>query len=130
MDGNGGKRLGRREGLVLACLWELGEATADEVSDRLVAVGALPRSEVSTTLVDLRRRGLLSSTRRDYRSVYRAAVQRDQVAIRWGSGIIARLVASAALGLVSRLLGPDQVRGGEVEGLQRLVCAAGSRGVQ
>lgn len=118
------EQLNWRERQVLDALLELGEASAQEVLDRLPEPPSY--SAVRALLAKLERKGLARHSERGMRYVYAPAVSRDGVR----DSAVARLVrvffegsaAAAVAGMVE--LSADSLSERDLEELERAVAAA------
>jgi predicted transcriptional regulator len=98
--------MNRREVRVIECLSELGEASARQVTERLAGRKPLVHWRVQATLVDLRRRGLLSVRRQGYATVYRPLVGPGELPGCSVAGLLLRLLMRSALSLLSSFVPP------------------------
>lgn len=111
--------LGRREREVLTVVWELGQASVQQVSERLNA--GLAYTTVMTTLDRLFRKGLLRREKRQRAFVYAAAVTARDLEERRAADLVRRFFDESAMQpevLVSCLI--DAVHGYDAELLDRL----------
>jgi predicted transcriptional regulator len=103
-------------------LWEGGEGTVADVSDRLAAEGrALATTTVSTVLRRLEAQGWVAHRERGRQFIYRAAVSRDDAT----GGMLDRLRQALFGGdvpaMVSQLLDAGDLRKRDLEALRALI---------
>lgn len=103
---------------IMSCLWQHGEGTAQQVAERLAMGRRRPIRGVHVRMVRLLRRGLLTTRRERYTTVYSATVTREQVR-RWlFLEIAASLAERIGAGLLSGMVETGHLDAGELQVLR------------
>jgi predicted transcriptional regulator len=112
---------------ILQVLWERGEATTQEVWERVVEQRPLALTTVATLLARLERKRVLAHRRRGRQNVYRATVTRAEVRRSKVRELTENLFDGDAAALMSHLVRADRVDADELERMRVLIEEAGSR---
>jgi predicted transcriptional regulator len=111
-----GNRLGDLQLAILQVLWDLGEATAQDVAERL-ADRALAFTTFATMLRKMEARGLISHRSEGRQFVYRPLLREDEVRRSMVSDLTERLFAGDPTALVTHLLREEEIDPGELHAL-------------
>jgi len=108
---------------VLGTLWEEGEATVNEVRERLEAGSgrSLARTTVATLLSRLEDRGVLAHREDGREFIYRALISEDEVLVARVDVLAESLFGGDLPALVSRLLDVGGLRRSELDRVRRLI---------
>ena len=109
--------LTEREAQIMSILWELGEASADEVRERLP--DDLHDSTVRTLLRVLTTKGYVRANRKSRPAVYRAVVPQSSVQEKAARGLLQRFFGGSAEALVLRLLEDEQLTSEQLDQLKK-----------
>lgn len=109
-------------------IWKRGEATADEVRSDLGPKRDLKESTVRTILRRLEDKGHLKHATRGRTFVYRAAEQRENLAMRAVRQIIDRFCAGSAQQLVAGMVAGDLIDPAELRALAARIESARAKG--
>ena len=100
-------RLGQRESEIMAVLWELGEASAEDVRKALPV--ELHDSTVRTLLKGLEAKGFISHSVRERRFIYESLVPREEVQGHAVRTLLQRFFDNSGKALLLRLVEEHQV---------------------
>lgn len=114
-------RLTPLEAVVMHCVWDLGEATARQVKERLDGQRRLAYTTVQTMMALLRDKGFLGSRRQGRADVYRPLVAREQMGRRGLREVLDLFFAGSAASLVSQLVELDGVTDEEIDAMRQAV---------
>lgn len=115
-------RLGDLEAEVMGALWELGEATVQQVKEALEPSRSLAYTTVMTVLSRLAEKGLLTRRKEGRAYVYSPASSQEMVAGSLLGALIDRLYAGQAGRAIAHLLEADEdVSDEELERLEALI---------
>lgn len=109
---------------ILQVLWECGEATTQEVWERVVERRPLALTTVATLLSRLERKRVLAHRRRGRQNVYRATVTRAEVRRSKVRDLTENLFDGDPAALVSHLVRADDVDASELERIRSLLDEA------
>lgn len=109
--------LTEREAQIMDVVWDLGEATAEQVREALP--GQLHDSTVRTLLRVLVSKGYLTQNPRGKAYVYVAAIDRDKAQKTALHSLLARFFGGSAEDLVLRLIEDRQITPEQIEELRR-----------
>jgi predicted transcriptional regulator len=112
---------------ILQVLWERGEATTQEVWERIVEERPLALTTVATLLSRLERKRVLAHRRQGRQNVYRATVSRAEVRRSKVRELTNNLFDGDAAALVSHLVRADEVGAGQLERMRALLEEAEAR---
>jgi BlaI family penicillinase repressor len=112
-------RLGKRELEIMNVVWDLGEATVQDVCVRLARSSAY--STILTMMRTLEAKGLLSHTVRQRMFVYRPEVPREDVRKSILTGLCDLLFGGSPLLLVNSLLAEKAMTEPELRELDRMM---------
>jgi BlaI family penicillinase repressor len=115
-----------REAQVMDAVWQLGEATAEQV--RAALPEPLHDSSVRTLLRVLGEKGYVHHEARGKAYVYRAAVARQKVQRRALRTILSRFFGGSAEDLVLRLIEDERITAAQLDELRAVAPAARERG--
>jgi predicted transcriptional regulator len=121
-----GLRLGKRELEMLNIVWDLGEATVQDVCDRLARPAAY--STVLTMMRTMESKGVLAHRTEDRTFVYRACVTRQHVQSSMLSSVRDVLFGGSAASLVNSILSYAPMSAVELAELRRVLDEAAVRG--
>ncbi len=108
---------------LLGALWEAGEATVNQVRERLEARRPLARTTVATLLSRLEDKGVVGHREDGREYVYRPLVSEEEV-LRWRVDALAdTLFGGDVATLVSHLLDAGELRRSELDEVRRLIEA-------
>jgi len=106
---------------ILDVLWERGEATTQQVWERMVEQRPLAVTTVATLLSRLERKRVLAHRRQGRQNVYRATVTRAEVRRSKVRELTESLFDGDVAALVSHLVRQDEVDGDELERMRALL---------
>ena len=112
-------RLGRRELEILNIVWDLGEATVQDVCDRLERRAAY--STVLTMMRTLENKGVLDHRTNGRTFVYRARISREQVQSSMLSSVRDVLFNGSIASLMNTMLNQTPMSAQELDELRRLL---------
>jgi predicted transcriptional regulator len=121
-----GLRLGKRELEMLNIVWDLSEATVQDVCDRLKRPAAY--STVLTMMRTMEAKGVLGHRTDDRTFVYHARVSREHVQSSMLSSVRDILFGGSAASLVNSMLSNDPMSDDELDELRRVLDEAAARG--
>ncbi|MFH1571828.1 MAG: BlaI/MecI/CopY family transcriptional regulator [Gemmatimonadota bacterium] len=116
-------RLTPLEARIMDCVWDLGEATARQVKERLAATRPMAYTTVQTMMALLRDKGFLTSRRQGRADVYVPLVDRQAMGRRRLREVMDQFFSGSAAALVSHLVDLDGVGKEEIEAMRRTVGA-------
>jgi BlaI family penicillinase repressor len=105
-----------REAEIMACLWEVGAATAEQIRERLS--GEPHDSTVRTLLRVLATKGHVTADADSRPTVYRPAVKREKMQKRVTSDMLKRFFGGSAEALVLHLLDDERLTAEELKELE------------
>jgi len=106
---------------ILGVLWAEGEATVNDVRDRLAGRRDLARTTVATLLSRLEDRGVVEHREEGREYVYRAALSEEQVLRSRVDALAENLFDGDVSALVSRLLDVGELEPAELDRVRRLI---------
>ncbi len=109
--------LTEREAEVMDAIWQLGQATAEQVRERLA--GSPHDSTVRTLLRILEAKGFVSHEARGKVYIYRAAIERRKAQRQAIHGLLERFFKGSAEDLVLRLIEDEQLTSDQLDNLRR-----------
>lgn len=109
--------LTQRESQIMEILWELGEATSEQVRGRLP--GDPHDSSVRTLLRVLRTKGYVRLDSDTRPTIYRPAVPRSRIQGKAAKSLLQRFFGGSAEALVLRLLEDDQLTSKQLDELKK-----------
>ena len=108
-------RLTEREAEIMDRLWELGQASAEQI--RMTLPDEPHDSTVRTMLRILEEKGFVSHERSGRSFVYRPVIQREKVQQKTLSNVIRRFFSGSPQDLVLRLLEEEQLSAADLQDL-------------
>ena len=99
--------LTERESQIMGILWDLGEATSEQVRERLP--GDPHDSSVRTLLRVLHTKGCVRLNRRKRPTVYRPSISQERVQQKAAQNLLQRFFSGSAESLVLRLIEDEQL---------------------
>ena len=121
MSNNRPQRLTPLESQIMDCVWDLEEATARRVKERLDPTRPLAYTTVQTMMALLRDKGFLTSRRRGRADVYLPLVDREDMGRRRLREVMDLFFSGSAAALVSHLVNLEGVGEEEIEAMRRAV---------
>jgi BlaI family penicillinase repressor len=118
------------EHAILEVLWEQGEATVRDVTDRLAEKRPVAYNTVLTMLGVLRKKELVTFREEGRAFVYRAAVSKDDVRSRALDQLLGQLFDGSPEALALHLLSNHDIDPAALQGLRDKVRAARKEGDQ
>lgn len=115
-------RLTPLEAQIMHCVWDLGEATARQVKDRLRSTRPLAYTTVQTMMALLRDKGFLGSERHGRADVYRPLVDRTGMGRHRLREVMDLFFAGSAAAVVSHLVRLEGIGEEEIEAMRRAVA--------
>jgi predicted transcriptional regulator len=115
------ERLTPLEARIMDCVWDLGEATARQVMERLEAERPMAYTTVQTMLALLRDKGFLTSRREGRADVFIPLVEREAMGRRSLREVMDLFFSGSAAALVSHLVKLEGVSDAEIEAVRRAV---------
>ena len=106
---------------ILRVLWDLGEATTQDVHDALASTRGLAPTTVSTLLSRLEKKGVLAHRRQGRQHVYRALVDEVQVRRSKVRDLTEVLFGGDSAALVSHLVRSDDIDEAELARIRELL---------
>jgi BlaI family penicillinase repressor len=106
---------------ILRLVWQLDDATVQDVCDRLPANRAIAYATVQTLLRRLEKKGYLKHRTRGKAHVFHAAVGSEEVIKRSVSDFLERLFGGDPLPLMQYLAEHGRINAEDVESLKRLI---------
>ena len=114
-------KLGKVQLDIMNLLWDLGEATAKELTDALSTQKPVAHSTVQTMLRTLEAKGAVRHEQRERTFVFIAVWERNELETTSAHDLLTRVFRGSAYGLVSRLLKDENVSKEELERLRQLI---------
>lgn len=114
-------KLGKVQLRIMNVLWELGEATAREITDELNETDAIAHSTVQTLLRGLMDKGAVSHETRGRTFVFRPTVAEDKVRKSATQELLSRVFGGSASDLVSHLLKNEKLSKKELDAIKKLI---------
>lgn len=118
--------LTQREAQIMAVLWELGEATAEQIRTRLP--GKSHDSSVRTLLRILKTKGYLRIRPKSRPTLYRPAVGKSKAQGQAAKSLLSRFFDGSAEALVLRLLEENELTAEQLDALRESVSEQRSKG--
>jgi len=120
------QRLGARQMELMRVLWDLGEATARDITDELnrrAGEGAPPmaHSTVQTQLRELEGKGVVAHRQEDRTFIFYPTVARGEVTTGATRDLLARLFEGSPLRLMAHLLQHEKLSREDLDRLRRLI---------
>ncbi len=116
--------LGAREAEILRLIWELKEASAQQIWEALPEGRDLAPATVLTVLRRLRDKGFLKSRTVGKAHFFSPAIQPQRVISKTVSELVKRFFGGDAVPLVMHLAETNQIDQGDVKRLQAMLAAA------
>ena len=113
--------LGNVQFRIMRVLWDDGECTAREVTEKLNATAPIAHSTVQTLLRKLEAKRAVGHRRRDRSFVFRAVVSEGETTRSAAQEMLARVFGGSVSGLVAHLLEGETVSAEELARLRALV---------
>jgi len=113
---------------ILRVLWDRGEATTQDVQERLAVGRPLALTTVATIMSRLERKGVLTHRREGRQYVYRATVSESGVRRSKVKELTENLFGGDPVALLSHLVRADDVDADEVQRIREMLDAAVSSG--
>lgn len=105
---------------ILRLVWQLGQATVQEVCDKLPARRKIAYATVQTLLRRLENKGYLKHDARGKAHVFSAAVKKEHVVKRSVGDFLDRLFGGDPIPLIQYLAEHGKISGEDIERLKRL----------
>ena len=106
---------------VLSCLWKHGDLTAREVREQLASSRPMTHSAVSTLLIRLLEKGMVTRRKSGRSFAYRAVKKAQRAGIRVVSETLERVFGGNPIAVVSSLFESRRPTADELNQLQELV---------
>lgn len=116
------EQLGELQRAVLEIVWELGEATVQQVRDRLSKDRDLAYTTVLSVMQKLQKRGWLAHRREDRAHVYRAVRSRDEEGVSLVRKLVTQLFAGNRMRMFQHLIEDEALSPKERAALQELIA--------
>lgn len=114
-------QLGRVQLLIMQVLWDLGRATARQITDAINAIQPIAHSTVQTLLRALEEKGSISHEVEDRTFVFFPLVEQDKFVISATRDLIERVFGGNAGTLVTHLLKHEKVSRKELDEIRKLI---------
>lgn len=114
-------RLGRVQLMIMQVLWELGEASAREITEALCRSEPIAHSTVQTLLRKLEAKGAIAHEVVDRTFVFRPTVKEDRVKRSATRDLLDRVFGGSVAELVSYLLENERVPAAELRQIRKLI---------
>ena len=114
-------KLGKVQLLIMNVLWDLGEATAREITDELNRSDAIAHSTVQTLLRGLMDKGAVTHETRGRTFVFKPSVKEDKVRKSATKDLLSRVFDGSVSDLVSHLLKNEKISKNELDEIKKLI---------
>jgi len=114
-------KLGKVQLKIMNVLWELGEATARQITDELNESEAIAHSTVQTLLRGLMEKGAVVHETRGRTFVFKPTVAEDKVRKSATKELLSRVFDGSAGDLVSHLLKTERISKKELDAIKKLI---------
>lgn len=113
---------------IMRVLWDEGEATARQITDKLSRITPIAHSTVQTLLRKLEAKRAVAHEQRDRTFVFRPLVAESEVTRSAAQDLLSRVFQGSISGLVAHLLDGEEVTPDEMKRLQDLIDAKSKEG--
>jgi BlaI family penicillinase repressor len=120
-------QLGRVQLLIMQVLWEMGRATAREITDAINAAEPIAHSTVQTLLRGLEEKGSVSHETEGRTFVFVPLVQEDKFKSSATRDLVERVFGGNAGTLVAHLLKNENVSRKEIDEIRKLINRRGKK---
>ena len=120
-------QLGRVQLLIMQVLWEMGRATAREITDAINAAEPIAHSTVQTLLRGLEEKGSVSHETEGRTFVFVPLVQEDKFKSSATRDLVERVFGGNAGTLVTHLLKNENVSRKEIDEIRKLINRRGKK---
>ncbi|WP_425398744.1 BlaI/MecI/CopY family transcriptional regulator [Aeoliella sp.] len=120
-------QLGRVQLLIMQVLWQLGKATAREITDALNESDDIAHSTVQTLLRGLEEKGSITHAVEGRTFVFRPLVDEEKFKQRATSDLLQRVFGGDAATLVAHLLKEKSVSRKEIDDIRKLIDRRGKK---
>lgn len=120
-------QLGRVQLLIMQVLWEMGRATAREITDAINAAEPIAHSTVQTLLRGLEEKGSVSHETEGRTFIFVPLVQEDKFKSSATRDLVERVFGGNAGTLVAHLLKNENVSRKEIDEIRKLINRRGKK---
>ena len=117
-------RIGDLQLAIMRVLWDLGEATVNDVHQALLDDRGLAPTTIATMLKKMEDKGVIAHRAEGRKFIYRPSMSEDQVTRSMVSDLTERLFAGRPMALVTHLLSRHEINPEELSELERMILRA------
>ena len=117
-------RIGDLELAIMRVLWDLREATVNDVHQALYDDRGLAPTTIATMLKKMEEKGVIAHRAEGRKFIYRPTMSEDQVTRSMVSDLTKRLFAGKPMALVTHLISRHEIDPDELSELERMIARA------